>query len=111
MKHLSVKLICPYLKVLKGLTTEFLCSLEIFGPTRTGNEFGTERFPSNIRIDYKHQAVVFVEEDKTIIVTIKKTTTTTIHLISTNIVIKFLLFGLTHEKLLRYKTEWLDLHC
>ena len=111
MKHLSVKLICPYLKVLKGLITEFLCSLEIFGLTQTGNEFGTERPPCTIRIDYRHQAVIFVEYNKTIILTIKKTTTTTIHLISTNIVINFLLFGLTHEKLLRYKTEWLDLHC
>lgn len=40
------------LKVLKPLIIEVLWSLEIFGPdTPTGNEFGTERFPSTIRID------------------------------------------------------------
>lgn len=105
-----------YLPVFKGVNGFNnwvpLLSWNLWSSTRTGNEFGTERFPSNIRIDYKYQAMIFVEYNKTIIIlTIKKTTTTTIHLISTNIVINFLLFGLTHEKLLRYKTEWLDLHC
>ena len=102
----------PVFKGVKGFNNWVpLLSWNLWSSTRTGNEFGTERFPSNIRIDYKYQAVIFVEYNKTIILTIKKTTTTTIHLISTNIVINFLLFGWTHEKLLRYKTEWLDLHC